>query len=265
MQLQLKLRVSLQDVFDKNGAFKDDVFKADFRSWFRRSMPSFPMPLLGETDYERWEIIPPHWHEAKEVDIVTWECPSCGDTHTAEGDGCCFDDDGEGDDLLPLTKKSARLWFVINTGTDEWVRWDLDYVKANIPGNITNDYEVSYGGLGEIYAWESESEVADVVAWLDREYQMEHGHEDMNGFPWSRNTGYLPESWVDDASLIEAGFTVANYTTAEGYDYRIAGLDGGGYDSTANLVRLFVDHCIRHGVEVHTKDGYAEMMPEGAA
>jgi hypothetical protein len=264
MQLRLKLRVSLSDVFAR-GAFTDDVFKQDMESWFYRAMPRFQMPMLGETNVERWAITPPKRHEARLVDVERWLCPSCEDSHADQGDRCCFDDEGAVGNLLPLTKKSSQYWVVIDNDTGEWARWDLDYVRSNIPNGVCQDHEILHDGLDDVYAWESESEVADVVRWLDREYQSEHGHEDMNAFPWSQRTGYLPEVWVEEESLLEAGFTVATYTTSEGYQYRIAGLDGGGYSSDGHFVRLFAHYCIKRGVTVHTKDGYAEMMPEGAA
>jgi hypothetical protein len=154
--------------------------------------------------------------------------------------------------------------------TDEVFSRDVDrYMKSNMPsfplGLLSRDcekWEIHYpeieieevgGGflaveLGETYESEEEAEEA----------AREHQEESTYGFPWANGWVYRPDERISTEELQDSGFVVATYEPngQEGEEYRLCGIDGGGYDfKGAHWAKLYAIVSCNRGWTVNTKNG----------
>jgi len=251
--------VPLKDLVPDRCNFKDKTFESYVTKWMNRMMPAIPMGLLdteSETAFERWQIEPDSIHEAERVTWVRWECSECGEVFAEEqedAEACC----------VPLTNTSDSGWAIREENYGNLVGDDTGYVGSWKPWY---DHEVELEGTG-VYVWLDEGEANEAAEQCDVDYHSEHGHES-HGFPWAHAFAFMPDSRISTASLKAAGFRVANYCGGTGNwgedcEYRLAGIDGGGYSfAGAHFASLVAYHHEERDCNVGTDNGPAYITTE---
>jgi hypothetical protein len=208
------------------------------------------------------------------------ECDeSCGE-HTEDCDGFCDHLDHRNQCLPKLSdleqlahterfsagfsKEERTVYVVVNESIDEALNDGMGYVRHESLGEDYDD--VPYPGwqdkVYEVYGWDDEGDACGVAELADSAYHSEHGHESY-GFPWAHNYAFLPDSWISDASLVAAGFRIATYVGGKGdfredCEYKLAGIDGGGYSfAGAHFATLVAHHHEERKILVETDNGKA--------
>jgi hypothetical protein len=265
--------VRLTDLVPDSCNFKDKTFESYVTEWMSRNMPSIPLGMLdteSEIAYERWQIEPDSIHDVKTVTWAVWTCEECGEVYDEkpdESDECCYklDEDGEEtDELYPIKKTERIVYVVVNESIDEALNDSMAYVRYESLGEDYDD--VPYPGWQDktytVYGWDDEGDAHGVVETADQQYHSEHGHEGY-GFPWANNYAFMPDGWISDASLGAAGFRIATYVGGKGdsredCEYRLAGIDGGGYSFTGqHFAWLIAHHHEERELTVETDNGLA--------
>ena len=101
-----------------------------------------------------------------------------------------------------------------------------------------------------------------------RELDYESSHENQHGFPWANNWCFMPDDFITDEELSEAGFTVATYCGGSGdwsndSEYRLCGIDGGGYSFKGqHFAPLAAAVAARCNWTVPTDEGTAHIKTE---
>lgn len=222
--------------------FKDSAFKGEVTRFMERYMPGGPMGLLDTENIERWQVESASVHVVEEV---TWT-----------------DEDEDEDEDEKGAENTG--WVIRNTDTSELAydfngyahRRDLDYKP---------DHALDLEGHADVFVWSDKAEALASVGLLDRLY------EDSNcsyAFPWAHSWFFIPDHFIKDADLKDAGFTVAHYTGGAGgagVSYRLAGIDGGGYDfETQHYARLCALIYESREWAVATDNGLAYLTFEGS-
>ena len=117
--------------------------------------------------------------------------------------------------LLMLETGEVERWEIVEDDPSEYIT----ELEEGPEGLISYRYHADWNGCEETF--DHEDEAIDFVR--------ERMEESRCGFPWAWNWAFFPSRDVKTAELIRAGFTVAHYTGADGDEYRLAGIDGGGY------------------------------------
>ena len=101
----------------------------------------------------------------------------------------------------------------------------------------------------------------DHERWEIVEDDPEDMEESRYGFPWAWNWAFLPDDRITDDELHAAGFTVAHYSGGDGDEYRLCGIDGGGYSFKgahfALLCAIVHENRSHYGWKVETNVGPA--------
>lgn len=239
----------------RDGNFLDSAFGEYVREWMSRNMPGFSLGLLDTDDPERWEVQAAMTHTVKDINVTVWVCPQCEERHAAPDAECCHDDD---DEPVPLERTDIQGYAVFNEDTGDFVFSSTSYTSHEVWP--TQDDEVDLDGE-EVYLWDDEGDAEAAASWCDDAYEA-YGDANRYGFPWANSYARMPESFISDGDLKEAGFVVATYTGGSGgrYDeqFRLCGIDGGGYDfTTCHFAKLVAIVTSRIGVPVETTQGRA--------
>jgi hypothetical protein len=113
-----------------------------------------------------------------------------------------------------------------------------------------------------VLGWEDEGEAQEAAETADRCYQSEEG-DNGYGFPWAHSYAFIPDGYIKDESLKKAGFRVATYCGGSGdwrddQEFRLAGIDGGGYSfAGSHFAKLVAYHHEHRGMTVDTAQGRA--------
>jgi len=247
--------VRLSDLVLDACNFKDTTFERYVSQWMDRMMQSIPIGLLDtESDiaHERWQLQPDACHRVMSVTWAVWNCPECGESYTpAKPASCC-----EGVELDPDEQQSFVLY---NDSTSEAVTLQ-DYVRY---ADLNEDRSDVPFEDDEVLGWDDECDANKAAEQADQRYYDEHGRENMCGFPWANSYAYIPDGYITDGSLKAAGFRVAVYVGGKGdarddQEFRLAGIDGGGYSfQGSHWARLVAHHHESHGQPVETDQGPA--------
>jgi hypothetical protein len=167
--------------------------------------------------------------------------------------------------VVPFTKEDRTAYVVMNENTSEALNDGNSYVRHESLSEDYDDVPVEgwQGKTYGAYGWDDEGEAYEAAETADNAYHSEHGHESSYGFPWANNTVFIPDNWISDASLKAAGFRVATYVGGKGdpredQEFRLAGIDGGGYSfSGAHFAPLVAHHHEERKSTVETDNGDA--------
>ena len=258
--------VRFQDLCPDRCNFKDKTFEAWVDDFMRRHMPGFPLGLL-DTDspeaFERWQIQPEDRFKVVELKLTVHTCHECGEEYpfadgsTKEPEVCCPLEAiaAQGDEDPELWEVEDRTWLVLE---------DTHYSDTFVED--AGDSMIDLPDGNTIWGWyKSGQEDAELVA-------NEKNHEAMNeggyGFPWANMWCFQPDDFITDEDLKDAGFTVATYCGGKGNwrednEYRLCGLDGGGYSfKGAHFAPLAAALHARKRWPVETDNGQAYLTME---
>lgn len=262
--------VRLIDLVPDGCNFKDKTFETYVHRWMERNMPSIPIGLLdtdSESALERWQIEADAIHTVERVMITIHECDECGTEHHALPDEpcCTVNEQGSDDGMVNVksctyTAKDGEYFVVHNDTIGEYLSTQR-YVRGE---RLSEDVEdLLVGDESGVLGWLDESDARDAAEAADKAYNSEHGHESSYGFPWAHSWAFMPDGYITDASLKAAGFRVATYCGGSGnwrtdQEFRLAGIDGGGYSFTgSHFARLVAAHHEGRNVTVETDQGLA--------
>lgn len=111
--------------------------------------------------------------------------------------------------------------------------------------------EVEFDGRPTVVFYD-EDDAEHAVSVLSREREEER----LYGFPWANNTCFLPSEEVTTEDLHATGFVVATYRGGDGDEYRLAGIDGGGYSfSDAHFAPLALRLMGKRGFAIPLSNG----------
>ena len=258
--------VKLTDLIKDGCNYQDNTFEQFVRDFMQRNMPGFPLGLLqteGDDAYERWEIEPEDRFVVKKLKLTIYTCSACCEEYSewgVEGLGgvCCplesladAEEAEEDEEEYEPLESEVRTYTVIQ---------DDHYADGTYTDDGDEQIEVDRGVT--CWGWVCDADgdddgLAEQKAQdMNHENQMESGH----GFPWANNWCFLPDDYIETQDLKDAGFTVADYTGGQGDSrndstYRLAGIDGGGYNFSCHFSKLCALHYSRKNWTVETDDG----------
>jgi hypothetical protein len=254
--------VRLIDLVKDNCNFTDKTFENFVDRWMDANMPGLPMGLLDTTSeiaMERWQVQCDSRHEVRSALRTVHECSECG--YLVEE---CKEDHSDVE-RVAVTKTTERVWVVYNSSKGEYLA-DQQYVRDT---GLLEDYDdVMIDEQEGVLGWLDKSEATVAMKSADEAYHAEHGHEDTYGFPWANSWAFRPDRYVSDDSLRAAGFRIATYRGGAGNwreddEYRLAGIDGGGYSfSGSHFARLVAAHHESRNMTVETDKGPAYITTE---
>jgi hypothetical protein len=142
----------------------------------------------------------------------------------------------------------------------DYDRWEIepDYtytVESELPPDCDDMHETFFvmDREGERHEFAEESDAEEFC-----DEQREEDEQSGLGFPWAWNWCHYPADNIHDDDLRAAGFTVAQYSTSDGDQYRVCGIDGCGYSfHGSHYASLCAIVCIRWGRAVDTDNGPA--------
>jgi hypothetical protein len=259
--------ITLADVCKDRCNFTDSAFAEWVTDFMNKHVPSFPLGLL-DTDspeaFERWQIQPEDRFEVVELKLIVHTCHDCGEEYTfcagstEEPKVCCPMEAlaAQGDDDPELFEVEDCTWLVLR---------DTHYGDDTFVDNA-GDHSIDLPDGSSIWGWyEASSDDAQHKA---NEKNYEAMNEGMHGFPWANMWCFRPEDFITDQELKDAGFTVATYCGGKGdwredNEYRLCGLDGGGYSFKGqHFAPLAAAVAARGGWTVPTDSGDAYFLPE---
>jgi hypothetical protein len=141
--------------------------------------------------------------------------------------------------------------------TSDYERWELEPLgTCEVESEVESDMHELFFVIdcdGERHEFAEESD-AEYFA----QEQNEQAEERRHGFPWAWNWCFLPHETITTRHLQDAGFVVASYRGGDGDDYRLAGIDGGGYSfKGAHYAKLYALVAADYGWKVNTDNGPA--------
>jgi hypothetical protein len=222
--------------------YVDQTFRAHVEKWMKLWMPGMPLDLLDTEDVEKWEMFYPARFEKRALDITTWTCSECGDEHRSVNGKCpvdlCCSIEGA-DDLAtpaPLTPVDEEMYAIWDKEEQEWIMPER---------GDGSDYAIPFA------LWILESDADERVEELTRETEDEGRY----GFPWAHNWFFLPDPYIPDSCLHDAGFTIGTYN-----GYRLCGIDGGGYSfNTVHYAKLVALLSEARNMTVETDQGWVRV------
>lgn len=143
--------------------------------------------------------------------------------------------------------------------TSNYERWELEplgrcAVECELPADVsgTDMHEL-------FFVIDNDDERHEFAEESDAEYfaqeQNEQAEEGRHGFPWAWDWCFLPHETITTRHLQDAGFVVASYKGGCD-DYRLAGIDGGGYSfKGAHFATLYALVAADYGWKVNTDKG----------
>ncbi len=146
---------------------------------------------------------------------------------------------------------------------DDYDRWEIEPDYTYTVEMVADDDPMDPDGEPNPYSVEDRE---GTVHFFDREHkaeefcdeQREEDEQGRLGFPWAWNWCHYPADNIHDDDLRAAGFTVAQYRTSDGDQYRVCGIDGCGYSfHGSHYASLCAIAHIRWGCEVKTDNGPA--------
>ena len=148
--------------------------------------------------------------------------------------------------LLDTSSETAHeRWEIVEDDPSEYV-CELDDPEVDFPR-----YLADWNGCEETF--DNEDDAIDFVR--------ERMEQSRYSFPWAWNWAFLPDDRITDDELRAAGFTVAHYTGGDGDEYRLCGIDGGGYSFKgahfAPLCAIVHENRSQYGWKVETNVGPA--------
>tara|TARA_Y100000310_G_C20625566_1_gene785678 strand:+ start:102 stop:902 length:801 start_codon:yes stop_codon:yes gene_type:complete len=256
--------VRLKDLVPDRCNFKDKTFESFVSDFMSRQMPGFPLGLLGTSSseaMERWQIEPEDRYVVEGVDLWVYICCECGEEYPTEPQVeeppvCCPLEAlaAQEDDKPEIFDLEERAWFLIR---------DNHYVQPSFTDR-GGDSTIQLPTGEDTEAWYEKKDAQQFADELNWESMRENSH----GFPWANSWCFMPEDHIETQDLKDAGFTVAQYCGGEGnwsgdMDYRLAGIDGGGYSFPgAHFAPLCALHHERHNWPVETDNGRAYIEGE---
>ena len=265
--------VRFKDLCPDRCNFKDKAFEAWVDDFMRRHMPGFDIGLLetaGHDAIDRWQIEPEDRFVVAKLSLVVYTCHDCGEEYPLFDEGpdyaeepkevCCplaaLAKQGGEEEEIELYEREDRTWLVLS----DTHQVNEDYVDT------AGDYQIDLPDGDSVWGWyESDSEDARQKA---TEMNYEAMHEDQHGFPWANGWCFIPDDRITDQELKDAGFTVALYCGGSGNwredsEYRLAGLDGGGYSfKGAHYAPLAAAVAASRNWLVETDQGQAHITME---
>lgn len=156
--------------------------------------------------------------------------------------------------LLDTSSETAHeRWEIVEDDPSEYVV-ELEFDDGD---EIVIRYHADWNGCEETF--DREDDAIDFVR--------ERMEESRFGFPWAQTWAFRPDDRISDDELRAAGFTVATYTGEGGGEYRLCGIDGGGYSFDgahfAPLCAIVHANRSKYGWTVETDDGHAYITMEG--
>jgi hypothetical protein len=211
----------LDDLVVSGSMFKDKAFETFVRRFMQAHMQGFNVRILECGDPERWEFEQQYY--VYEVDVTYRDTGVWGI---------------DGDDVSMAALAAVADWCIENLGD---VGEDYDatvFVVVDADGDLV-DYEAIHDNEDDA------QEVRDTAE-----------DESFTGFPWAWNWSYFPDDWIEDETLQRAGFRVAQYRGGDDDEYRVCGIDGGGYDfTTSHYARLAALQYEANCMKVPTDNG----------
>lgn len=235
--------------------FVDQAFEKYVDDWMNRMMPGFPIGLLDTDNIERWEIAGRDYFSVEEYELRKAQCDNDED--------CAEEWDEEWGQEIPdgpLCPTCEKGKVIVETETVYVVR-DDDYIDQHVEHPLTS----SDGDTKEGWSFWRDEDEAEAEA---EQQSLEAGHERSYGFPWANGWCYLPDNYVQTEDLQAAGFVVATYTGGNGEgssneQYRLCGIDGGGYSFAGqHFAKLVALHHERNTSTVKTDAGYVHITTD---
>jgi len=174
------------------------------------------------------------------LSVETFVCSGCSEPANYEGlEECCYNED---DSPIAILRSKVGGFAIVNTNTGDYIKEHTLYAS----GHTVPDFVGQVENQSDVCFWHDEADANGYLDDLDYGYDSKYGHENRHGFPWARNTAFLPATFIKDWMLMEAGFVVATYQGGsherswENESYRLCGIDGGGYSfGLSHYVSLF--------------------------
>lgn len=266
--------VTLADLVPDRCNFKDDAFAEWVNEFMNRNMPSFPLGLLDTSSaeaFERWQVQPEDRYKVVDLDLVVYVCHDCGEEYPFwegkepdEVPVCCplealaRQDGAEVEEEPELFEREERKWLVLKD--DHYV--NEEYVERAGEHMI----ELPEPEGESVWGWYENDRDSAVQAANEKDH--ESMQEQQHGFPWANSWCWLPDDFITDQELKDAGFTVATYCGGKGdwredNEYRLCGVDGGGYSFKGqHFAPLAAAVAARCNWTVETDEGPAHIKAE---
>ena len=152
---------------------------------------------------------------------------------------------------LGMLDTAYERWEIVEDDPSEFVYQTSEMLYNGDDDRCITTYHADWNGCEETF--DNEDDAIDFVR--------ERMEESRHGFPWAWNWAFRPDDRITDDELREAGFTVATYTGGDGDEYRLCGIDGGGYSFKgahfATLCAIVHANRRQYHWTVETDDGEA--------
>ena len=266
--------VRLKDLVPDSCNYADKTFESFVERFMAQFMPGFPTGLLdtdSEDAYERWQVAPTTRYVVEAITTTVFTCTECGVEYTAteaeemhfvccplEGIASQDAEEEEGGEEEEVEEQEEKYEPMTSEEVDWLVLRDTDYAQVTYVGNA-GDEQLTIPDYGVVWGWRAADD--DDAEDKANELNQENSRESSYGFPWAHSWCHMPDDAITDEDLEAAGFRVAMYCGGGGnwrqdQDYRLAGIDGGGYSfSGQHFSKLCAIVHERHGWPVETEQG----------
>lgn len=159
--------------------------------------------------------------------------------------------------LLDTSSEVAHeRWEIVEDDPSAFVSRTSEMLYNGDDDRCITRYHADWNGCEETF--DREDDAIDFVR--------ERMEESRYGFPWAWNWAFQPDQQITDTELREAGFMVATYTGGDDDQYRLCGIDGGGYSFKgahfATLCAIVYANRRKYGWTVETDNGEAYITLE---
>ena len=214
---------------------RDMINSGRLDAWVNAVCSRFPLDLLDTEDFDKWMFTAGDRYRVKEQTL---------DLISAGEDGIYYESEEAFRALNPRAEGPAVPGAIQLT---LFAVWDMEYNREDdTEGEVMIYTGIAYtdsrGRTRQRYMsrFEFEDDAEAHVSSMNDTHRQK-----ADGGLWANNWVYLFSSSISDEDLFEAGFSVAYYTPSGGREFRLAGIDGGGYSfQEAHYWKLYIrlDH-----------------------
>ncbi len=239
-----------------NSGLKDAVFASAVRDWMAQRMPMMPRGLLS-TDTEHWEVEQlARFVVEDEQEFTCFVCTGCDERLCVlpEGGAPSCPECAEPGVEPPAVRSEVVEGYAVRDTEDNCLLSPATTLTREDEEVPTAD------GIVSVFILERDAE-REVEAQLRR--LRETSDDDI---PWMHSWFFLPDNSIRTETLQQAGFVVAQYSGGSGQRYRLAGVNGVGYNHEAcHHAKLYVLHHFDTVQLIPTQLGQTLVVPLGAS